>query len=220
MSTERFENLRWSSRDSKLGFNHESALEMIGDGSVLDLGCGDGVFLDSLRLRKNNLESEGLDISQEAIKKSRAKGHKAELFDFSDSELPYLDDSFDYVVMLDVLEHLYNPVSLLSEARRVTKKFVILSVPNFSSLPARLQVVLGKVPENNKQGKGHVFWFNWNVLGKMLGKIELKIVESKYRTFWQNRFFAGTITSWLMNVMPNLFALSLVVKASKNNSKI
>jgi len=215
MSTEQFENLRWSSRDSKLGFNHESALEMISVGSVLDLGCGDGTLLDSLRLKEN--DAEGLDISQEAIKKCEAKNHKVKLFDFSNGQLPYADNSFDYVVMLDVLEHLYNPDTLLAEAKRVSRQFIVLSVPNFSSLPARLQVALGKVPENNKRGKGHIFWFNWNVLAKMLQARELKIVASKYRTFWQNRFIIGVVTGFLMKAMPNLFALSLVVKTSKNN---
>lgn len=215
MSTEQFENLRWSNRNSQLGFNHESALEMIGGGSVLDLGCGDGMLLDSLKLRRNNVE--GIDISQEAVKKCKVKGHKAELFDFSDGKLPYADNHFDYVVVLDVLEHLYDPDTLLAEAKRVSRQFVILSVPNFSSLPARLQVILGYVPENNRRGKGHVFWFNWNVLTKMLRKNKLKIVASKYRTFWQNRFIVGAVTGLLMNAMPNLFALSLVVKVSKND---
>lgn len=217
MGTEQFENLRWSSRDSKLGFNHESALEMIGYGSVLDLGCGDGMLLDSLRSRGDNTEIKGLDISQEAVKKCRAKGHHAELFDFSDGKIPYADNSFDYVVMLDVLEHLYDPDGLLAEAKRVARQFVILSVPNFSSLPARLQVVLGRVPENNRRGKGHVFWFNWNVLVKMLQTKDLKIITSKYRTFWQNKFLIGVVTSLLMNKMPNLFALSLVVKVAKKD---
>lgn len=215
MSTERFENLRWSSRDSELGFNHKSALEMIGSGAVLDLGCGDGMFLDSLKLRKNS--AEGLDISQEAVKKCKAKGHQAEFFDFSDGKLPYADNSFDYVVMLDVLEHLYDPDSLLAEAKRVSRQFVVLSVPNFSSLPARLQVILGRVPENNRRGKGHVFWFNWNVLVKMLRARKLKIIALRCRTFWQNRFIVGTLTGLLMNAMPNLFALSLVVKVASND---
>src|SRR3989344_8655701 len=132
MSTEQFENLRWSSHDSVLGFNHESALGVIDNGSVLDLGCGDGMLLDSLKLRGNRIE--GVDISGEAVKKCEVKGHKVELFDFSDGKLPYADNSFDYVVMLDVLEHLYDPDTVLAEAKRVSKRFVILSVPNFSSL--------------------------------------------------------------------------------------
>lgn len=215
MSTQKFENLRWSTRDATLGFNHESALEMIDAGSVLDLGCGDGTLLDSLRLR--HLEAEGLDISNEAIKKCQAKGHRAQLFDFSDSKLPYPDNHFDYVVILDVLEHLYDPDILLLEAKRVSKKFVILSVPNFSSLPARIQVLQGRVPENNRRGKGHIFWFNWNVLIKMLRSKDLKIVAFKCRTFWQNRPVVSVVTRVLMKTIPNLFALSLVVKASKKD---
>ena len=216
MGTEQFENLRWSSRNSELGFNHESALEMIEGGSVLDLGCGDGILLDSLKLRGNRVE--GVDISREAVKKCEAKGHKVELFDFSDGKLPYSDNSFDYVVMLDVLEHLYDPDTTLAEAKRVSKRFIILSVPNFSSLPARLQVFLGRVPENNRRGKGHIFWFNWNVLVKMVRAKGLRITNSKYRTFWQGRFIFSSITGFLMNVIPNLFALTLVIKTVKKDN--
>jgi len=55
--------------------------------------------------------------------------------------------------MLDILEHLYYPKALLLEASRVADK-VIFSVPNFSSLPARMQTLFGLVPENNTAKKG------------------------------------------------------------------
>jgi len=170
-------------------------------------------------LKSRNIHARGLDISQEAVNKCKLKGLDVEHFDFSDGKLPYENDSFDYVIMLDVLEHLYDPAKLLNEAKRVTKKFVILSVPNFSSLPARLQVVLGKVPENNRRGKGHVYWFNWDVLKKMLDGHNLDIVALKCRTFWQNKFAIGTLSRFLMRKLPNLFALTLVVKAVKKENQ-
>ena len=54
---------------------------------------------------------------------------------------------------------------------------------------------------------------------KQWSPIARKIVASKYCTFWQNKFIAGDITGFLMNAIPNLFALSLVVKVSKNGFK-
>ena len=53
----------------------------------------------------------------------------------------------------------------------------------------------------------------------MLQAKELKIIASKFRTFWQNKPVIGAVMRLLMNALPNLFALSLVVKASKNDIK-
>src|ERR1043166_2084581 len=93
--------------------------------------------------------SVGLDISEQAVQKCKTAGLDARVFDFAGQPLPFQDRSFDSVVALDVLEHLYDPAQVLREAFRVSRKRVIVSVPNFNSLPARLQVLLGRVPENN-----------------------------------------------------------------------
>ena len=82
-----------------------------------------------------------MDISEEGVAKTKNRGFEASIFDFSD-KLTFADKTFDVVVSLDVLEHLYNPESLLKEASRVSNRFVIIGVPNFNSLPARIQVFL------------------------------------------------------------------------------
>lgn len=203
MSVKDFENRRWSGKDQNIVFRHRVALEMIGSGKVLDIGCGDGLFLTMLEDNK----SEGIDISEEGVKKCLDKGLKASLGDFSTGNLPFKDNEFDYIVMLDVLEHLYSPEHLLKEANRVSKRYVVISVPNFNSLPARIQTFLGKVPENNTPHKGHIYWFNFRILKKILKDNGLTIVEMKMNTFWGLNF--------LVKMFPSLFALSFVLKAKK-----
>jgi methionine biosynthesis protein MetW len=203
MSVKQFENKRWSEKSQGIVFRHRVAMRMMGGGSVLDIGCGDGLLLSML---KNNV-SEGIDISEEGVKKCLEKGMKATLCDFSKDKLPFEDNAFDYVVMLDVLEHVYAPQELLEEARRVSKRYIVISVPNFSSLPARIQMLLGKVPENNTPQKGHIYWFNLRVLCGMLEENDLKIVEMKMNTFWGMNF--------LTRMFPSLFALSFVLKVEK-----
>ena len=114
-------------------------------------------------------------------------------------------------LVLDVLEHVYDPLRLLQEAARVSKQFVIVGVPNFSSLPARLQVLRGTVPENNQPNKGHLYWFNHNVLSKVATKAGLQVVEMQMNTFKPISLFGN----WLVRLFPNLFALSFVVKYTK-----
>ncbi len=212
MSVKQFENNRWAKDEQVVCFRHEAALSMIDKGAVLDLGSGDGLFL--ALLKKKGIKGNGLDISEEGVFRTREKGIEASVFDFND-KVPFEDNTFDYVSMLDLLEHLYTPQDLLMEATRVSKKFVIISVPNFSSLPARIQTLLGKVPENNQPKKGHVFWFNYLVLRKMADSAGLRLVEIRMNTFWQDYFLIGLISKFMTKIWPSLFALSFVVKLEK-----
>ena len=116
-------------------------------------------------LKEKGIIGKGLDISEEGVEKAKMKGFDVSVFDFS-NQLPFPDNSFDIVISLDVLEHLYAPENLIKEAVRVSKRHLIIGVPNFNSLPARLQVLFGAVPENNRPNKGHVYWFNYCIFEK------------------------------------------------------
>lgn len=212
MDVKQFENNRWVRDNQAICFRHKAALGMIDSGTVLDLGSGDGLFLSLLK--EKSISGEGLDISEEGVAKTRAKGLKASPFDFN-GKVPFEDNTFDVVVMLDLLEHLYAPERLLKEAVRVSKNSLIISVPNFSSLPARLQTLLGSVPENNHPHKGHIFWFNYFILQKLIGELGLYIVEMRTNTFWQNYFLVGALLKFLARIWPSLFALSFVIKLEK-----
>jgi len=213
MGIRKFENKRWRGMNQGMVFRHETALKLINCDSVLDLGCGDGFFLQ--KLKENGNEAQGLDVSEEAVNKCRIRGLQADTFDFADDKLPFDDNTFDYVVMLDVLEHLYLPENLLKEAARVSREGVVLSVPNFNSLPARFQVLLGKVSENNTSRKGHIFWFNYFVLKNMARECGLDIEEMKVNVFWQRYPVIGNLIEILAGIFPNIFALSFVVKLHK-----
>lgn len=217
MSVKNFENKRWGGENQKISFRHKTALEMITaisdkEISVLDLGCGDGLLLSLLK--EKGIIGKGLDISDEAVAKTKNKGFEASVFDFSD-KLSFADKTFDVVVSLDVLEHLYNPENLLREANRVSKRFVIIGVPNFNSLPARLQVFLGAVPENNRPNKGHIYWFNYSILEKMVRESNLVIKELRVNTIMEDSFLAGYLFKSLAKIWPSLFALSFVIRLEK-----
>jgi len=213
MNVKNFENIKWKNKKQNKTFRHVMALGMIDKGKVLDLGCGDGLFLNTLK--KKGFKAMGLDISEEAIRKCRKKGLSAEVFDFGKQKLNFKDNEFDYVVMLDILEHLYNPAFLLKEAKRVSKKYLLVSIPNFNSLPARIQVLCGRVPENNKPNKGHIYWFNYNTLLDLIKKENLKIKEEKFNTFWENKPILGLINKFLAKKFPQVFSLSFVLKLKK-----
>ncbi len=81
------------------------------DASVLDFGCGTGEVLNSLKPKVG----VGFDPSLEMIKIGRRKfGSK---FKFV-SSLKSVNQKFDYIIMADVIEHLENPLSELTDARK------------------------------------------------------------------------------------------------------
>ena len=71
------------------------------------------------------------------------------------------------------------------------------------------------MPENNKPKKGHVYWFNYFILKKMLKDNNLKVVELKYNTQGSNIPGIKQLFMLLGKLLPNLFALSFVVLAEK-----
>ena len=209
MDITEFENKRWHEHEQKAEFRHTAAAELVERGPVLDIGCGDGLLL--ALLKKKGIAAEGVDISAEAIAKCRAKNLEARVHAFNEP-LPFANEAFEYAVLLDVLEHVYDPATLLGEAARVAKK-VVVGVPNFSSLPARMQVFFGNVPENNTPHKGHLYWFNRQALQRVAEEAGLHIVREKNNTFFPLSRFGG----WLVRLRPSLFALSFVVVLEKND---
>ncbi len=201
MSLKDFEKKHWTEKTLGIQFRHQAALQLA-DGSTLDVGCGDGLFM--CLLRDKGLPVQGIDISEAGIEKCKLKRLDAIVGDIT-KPLPYSDKQFDCAVALDVLEHVYFPGDIVRELRRVSHS-AIISVPNFSSLPARLQVLLGGVPENNGPSYGHLQWFNWYVLKN--------VVESNGFTISEVRMNAPWGFTFLARLWPNLFALSFVVKCT------
>ncbi len=98
--------------------------------SVLDVGCGEGFTLNKLYENKIGERLEGVDFLKTAIKLGR-KIHPNLILNQGDIYgLKYKDNTFDLVMATEVLEHLEDPKRGLKELIRVSKKYVLLSVPN------------------------------------------------------------------------------------------
>lgn len=205
--TEAFEDQRWRTFTQSLEFRHTAALALVQEGPILDIGCGDGLELSLLK--DAGYSAEGIDVSEEAVLRCRERGLVANVYDPS-KPLPFETDSVSTILLLDVLEHVFDPGSLLAEAARISKKDVIVSVPNFSSIPARIQVALGKVPENNRPGKGHIYWFTKHELDACAARADLVCAELRMNTFSPLSKIGVSPTIW-----PSALALSFVARFTK-----
>jgi SAM-dependent methyltransferase len=110
--------------------------------AVLDLGCGLGGYCKALVER--GFDVRGLDVSEEYVARARALGVRADTYDGKRVPLP--DGSVESVILLEVVEHLDEPATLLAEARRVARRNVLVSTPNctqdFGSVPVEFSHML------------------------------------------------------------------------------
>jgi len=74
--------------------------------------------------------------------------------DVDKDPLPFPDETFNVVLLMDVLEHLYDPSFALKEIARVirTDGYLCLRTPNCASLKNRARVLLGKSPYHDLKG--------------------------------------------------------------------
>ena len=113
-------------------------------GAFLDLGCGDGDY--SRIARDLGFSVVALDIDGERFKyKYEIKFHQCDIT----KEIPFPDNSFDYILFLETIEHLRNPYDVISKLRRILKSRgkLILSTPNILSLKSRFRFLFEGVYE-------------------------------------------------------------------------
>ena len=93
---------------------------------LADIGCGNGVFLNYLSANKSEIKTVGVDRSEMALKFVKGKKQIGDIV-----SLPFEDNYFDCTTCLEVIEHLPVPIyeTALNELCRVSKKYVIISVP-------------------------------------------------------------------------------------------
>jgi glycosyltransferase involved in cell wall biosynthesis len=131
--------------DLKLGYasSHQFAVDAIAPGSVvLDIGAGPGGLATTL-VRKNCLVTVVDQHDPPHALDPRISVIKQDL-----DEAPRFDVAgFDYLLLLDIIEHLRGPERFLERLRRgfdYAPKTLILTTPNIAFLPLRLMLLLGQ----------------------------------------------------------------------------
>lgn len=90
-------------------------------GRVLEVGCGGGAMLRAIRRHRPDLQVDGLDLSKSALRNARQRPGQVRYLAGDAHQLPVASESYDAVVVLDVLEHLPDPQAALHEVQRVLK---------------------------------------------------------------------------------------------------
>jgi SAM-dependent methyltransferase len=162
-------------------------------------------------------------LSLANVKGARLLGMAALQLDLNDG-LPGLpDNSYDGVVMLEVIEHIVAAEQLLREVARVLKPggFLILSTPNFAYWCNRLRILAGK----GSQDEGcHYRFFTPAVLRDRLRDADLEIMQTAHTmpamgyNFIANRLLRRARRHvHVPDLLAPLFAHTLIVKSAKHS---
>lgn len=112
-------------------------------GTLLDVGCGDGLFLSVAR--DAGWRVEGIEFSPEGARRSSARlGRPVAVGDLARER--GLKGPFDVITLWHVLEHLVDPGSMLDAARARLRPggLLVVAVPNLDNLPMRVAYRLAR----------------------------------------------------------------------------
>ena len=121
-----------------------SCLENAKGNSLLDMPCGDGLLTKMFAEKFDRIV--GVDASCTHISAARKLLPNVEFHESLIENLE-LDEKFDSVFMLDVLEHVIDPVNLLKKASTFMKDdgVMIVHVPNSNAINRKLNVIMGSL---------------------------------------------------------------------------
>jgi len=113
--------------------------------SVLDVGAGDGLLARKLQGQRPDLTITAVDV----VLRSDAR---IDVQAFDGTHLPYAEDSFDTVLLVDVLHHAERPIDLLSETRRVARRSIVIKDSVLRGLGAKATLHLMEYLANRRHG--------------------------------------------------------------------
>jgi SAM-dependent methyltransferase len=100
-------------------------------GSVLDVGCGEGVLTLEWAERLADGRVVGIDLDDPKLRVEWERRRRPNL-EFRTEEatsLSFADREFDLAAAIEVLEHVPDPDATLSEMARVARRWLLVSVP-------------------------------------------------------------------------------------------
>jgi ubiquinone/menaquinone biosynthesis C-methylase UbiE len=102
-------------------------------GKILEIGCGLGHLIGQL---EDSFITYGLDVNEWALQKAKEEVRATPLSLASAEFLPFIENSFDAIIIKHVVEHLPQPDQAIRELGRilVSGGLLILSAPNLESL--------------------------------------------------------------------------------------
>ena len=150
------------------------------NGKLLEIGCGNGKWLNTMR--HLGWKVIGIDTDPSAVKNCLNKGIPTRLGKLESQNFP--DNHFDVIGIINVIEHIYDPMQLLKECYRILKPgaLLVLLTPNNKSWGH-------KIFKNNWRGleiPRHLYVFNRNTLNMLFldSEFEIELIRTQIDAYY------------------------------------
>ena len=208
---------------------HQMAINIIKDNSiVLDLGCNEGEITEYLAEQK---KCKVIGVDNFKISENNKLG-KYLVHDLN-KNLPEINyEDIDYVIFLDVIEHLQNPEEFLKNLYDKTsnneKVKIIISTPNISFIVMRFMLLFGYF-NYGKRGildKTHTRLFTFDSFKKMIRDSNFNIISAKgipapFPLAFGNNFFSNILlktNNFFIYIWKSLFSYQILLEIRPNKS--
>lgn len=146
---------------------------------ILELGCASGGTLARIQKEWTNCTTWGIELNEDAAKLAERVVDHCYCGNCEEMELPGKDSSFDYILCLDVLEHLVDPWKMVQRLASKLKPggALIASIPNVTHWTVLIPYLQGQW-EYTDQGildRTHLHFFTLETAHRLCSPEGMKV---------------------------------------------
>lgn len=161
------------------------------DGHILDIGSADGTFTKVIVDHAKPKKVTGIDVLANSVSYAKKRFARSRVMSFRVADahkLPFANNQFDAVFCLETLEHVEDPVKVISEMKRVLKPkgYIVVLVPSENWLFRFVVWPLWTLGKGRIWKGTHLNHFSSDQVLDVIKKSGLEIVEN-------NKFLWGML---------------------------
>jgi len=190
------------------------------DIKILEVGCGTGEYI-SRQLAKKGFLVKGIDLDYNSIEYAK-KRNKFPNLKYQVKDLKEIDEKYDVIICSEVLEHLKDPLEMLTQINQKlsARGIVIVTIPNgygpfeFFSLIYHLSLKRERKPNGNNQkipdslnsNCPHIQHFTISEIKTLFKKANFIAKFQKNRSF-----LCGPYIRFILNKVPFINKINLIL---------
>lgn len=188
-----------------------------GSHKILEVGCGSGVTLTKIKEMGKASEVVGIEVCKGAIEICSSMLDNALIGDIETFEVPYPIEYFDYIICVDVLEHLKDPLATLKKLRRFLKNSgtIIASIPNARHLRVIYSLLKGdfRYVDAGIMDRTHLRFFCKKNILELIHQAGFVCLEMRQNLGWK----AKVINNLTLGIFKGFLVTQYIILARAQN---
>lgn len=176
---------------------------------ILDIGCNEG----KIRYYLKEPNYFGVDLDKNLIEKLKSEGVQAKIVNLNKEDIPFQNQKFDYILLLDIIEHVADSRNLIQNSKKLLNPQgrLIITLPNDYHLMNKLRFCFNlPLTEDVFSPYGHLHYFPIRIGQKFLNSNGLKIIKKVYLAPIKPRIIPYFIKNILSKVFPQNFSRDIL----------